>query len=200
MSSEPNLDFGVPVIFFDSHPEEQESYLYSYWSSLKSSFHIAFTGQVPKFHSPGTLRLIWYTHDKTQGLKDYELHEYALVREHFDVLLNLDEVRRAVIMGYSGQNPYILGAGGRNPWADKFERQKRARASQEEIKRRDKEKRQRMDSSREGRTGVLVDIEDVLERSERAEQDRIRVEDERRRTELEKQWGENDGLLSEAMV
>jgi hypothetical protein len=38
MSDLPVIDFGAPTIFFDSHPEEQESYLYSYWSSLKSSF------------------------------------------------------------------------------------------------------------------------------------------------------------------
>jgi hypothetical protein len=63
MSNEPNVNFGAPTIFFDSHPHEQESYLYSYWSSLKSNLKIAFTGEVPKFHSPGKLRIIWWTHD-----------------------------------------------------------------------------------------------------------------------------------------
>jgi hypothetical protein len=56
--AEPNIDFGSPTIFFDSHPEEQESYLYSYWSSFKTTLKIAITGQVPKFLNPGTLRII----------------------------------------------------------------------------------------------------------------------------------------------
>lgn len=63
MSNEPSLDFGTPTIFFDSHPDEQESYLYSYWSALKSNLKIAVTGEVPKFHSPGKLRIMWWTHD-----------------------------------------------------------------------------------------------------------------------------------------
>jgi hypothetical protein len=37
MSDLPVIDFGSPVIFFDSHPEEQDSYLSSYWTSLKNT-------------------------------------------------------------------------------------------------------------------------------------------------------------------
>ena len=72
MSSEPNVNFGAPIIFFDSHPEEQESYIYSYWSSLKSNLKIAWTGEVPKFHEPGKLRIIWWTHDVSRNANDRE--------------------------------------------------------------------------------------------------------------------------------
>jgi hypothetical protein len=57
----PNLDFGDPIIFFDTHPEEQESYLYSYYSSLKTQLTIAWTGVVPKPLLPGKLRVVWWT-------------------------------------------------------------------------------------------------------------------------------------------
>ena len=210
MSNPPNLNFGSPTIFFDSHPEEQESYLYSYWSSLKASLKIAYTGRVPKFLNPGQLRIIWYTQDGNEGLKDYELHEYALVRDNFDVLLNLSEVRRVVIMGYSGQNPYIIGDGGRNPWQDRFDREfkkmeqegRQAKLAQEKMehlvgkgerKRMEKEKTERLDNSKEGRTGKLVDIEGVIEEHDRAEEEKMR--------ELrEKHWKESDGLLTGEMV
>ena len=93
MSNEPNVNFGSPAIFLDSHPDEQESYLYSYWSSLKSSLKIAFTGEVPPVLNPGTLRLTWWMRDGTQGIKDYDLHEYAQVRANFDTLLNMAEIQ-----------------------------------------------------------------------------------------------------------
>jgi hypothetical protein len=125
MSTEPTIDFGSPTIFFDSHPSEQESYLYSYWSSLKSQLHIAWSGDVPKFHAPSRLRIIWYTHDGNSGMKDYELHEFALVRKSFDAMLELDEVRRVVVMGYSKLDPYTVGAGGKNMLADRFEKESR---------------------------------------------------------------------------
>jgi signal transduction histidine kinase len=208
--AEPNIDFGSPTIFFDSHPEEQESYLYSYWSSFKATLKIAVTGQVPKFLNPGTLRIIWYTHDGNEGLKDYELHEYALVRDNFDVLLRLDEVRRVVIMGYSGQNPYILGDGGRNPWQDRFQREfkkmgregREAKLAQEKMEgtvhredrdRKEREKKERLDNSKEARTGKLVDIEGVIEEHDRAEEERMRIA-------REAHWKESDGLLTGEMV
>jgi hypothetical protein len=210
--TEPNINFGSPTIFFDSHPEEQESYLYSYWTSFKSTLKIAWTGKVPKFLNPGTLRIIWYTQDGNEGFKDYELHEYAIVRDNFDVLLKLDEVRRVVVMGYSGQNPYVMGAGGRNPWQDKFRREfkkmdregKEARlaqenmehgpsTSQEERARMEKEKRERLDNSKEARTGKLVDIEEIIEEHDREEEERMRIVRERH-------WKENDGLLTGEMV
>ena len=119
----PNIDFGTPIILFDSHPSEQESYLTSYWTSFKSTMKTAFTGDVPKFHNPGTLRVIWFCNDGAKGIKDYELHEYMKVRDSFDSLLELPEVRRVVIMGYSGQNPYVLqGREGGGKWNDKADK------------------------------------------------------------------------------
>ena len=211
---EPNINFGTPTIFFDSHPSEQESYLYSYWSSLKSNLKIAWTGVVPKFLNPGTLRIIWYTHDGSEGMKDYELHEYALVRDNFDVLLKLDEVRRVVIMGYSGQNPYVMGPGGRNPFQDKFQRDlkramreaKDARADQEKIERgpgsllsnaererADRVKRERMDNAKEARAGKVIDIEELIDEHDREEEEKMRLLRERH-------WKESDGLLTGEMV
>jgi hypothetical protein len=155
MTPPPNVDFGHPAIFFDSHPTEQESYLYSYWSSLKTSLHIAWTGQVPKPLERGYLRLIFWTHEGTQGIKDYPLHEYNIVRHAFDEALNQPEVRRCMVMGFSGQNPYVLDVGGKNPWVEKFEREERNR-----------KREQRFADSEEGRIGKKVDIESVIEKSE----------------------------------
>lgn len=189
---------------------------------------------MPKFHNPGTLRIIWYTHDGSRGIKDFELHEYALVREKFDVLLALDDVRRVVIMGYSGQNPYVrdAGAGGWGERKGKLEKEmdrmqeesKRAREAKEKIETAKidanraegsnahmslktgpsliptsnstdvkKGRYTGMDSAKEGRTGTILDIEDIIERSDRADE-------EKRREAEEKTWKENDGLLSGEMV
>lgn len=169
MSTLPNIDFGKPTVFFDSHPEEQESYLYSYWSSLKSQLKIAWTGDVPKPLNPGQLRIVWWTHEGHQGMKDYELHQYELVRNNFDSLLNLPDVRRVLIEGYSGQNPFIMAS---NPWADAEKKQKRQdRRHQREI-----EQTQRYDDSKEGRYGKLVDIESVIEANDRLEDERQKAQ------------------------
>lgn len=184
----PNRDFGTPAVFFDSHPEEQESYLYSYWSSLKSQLKIAWTGDVPKFHEPGKLRIIFWTNANTQGIKDYELHQYQTVRDDWGKLLDMDDVRRAIVMGYSGQNPYILGNNGSNPWVDKFAREKRDPKKEEERRQRQEEM---MAESKEGRKGELLDIQDIIARTDEAE--RKKREDEERK-QLER-TSENDRLL-----
>lgn len=203
----PNVDFGTPVIFFDSHPSEQESYLYSYWSSFKSTMRTAWTGDVPKFHSPGTLRVIWWTRDNSRGFKDYELHEYLKVRESFDVLLDMPEIRRVVIMGYSGQNPYVMRNGKWDQKADKMEQEIerikgeafRARQAQQKtegsrIKGDGEDRYQVADNSKEGgRIGKLVNIDDVIERSDKADE-------QKRKEQEERTWKENDGLLSGNMV
>ncbi|KAL3424142.1 hypothetical protein PVAG01_03423 [Phlyctema vagabunda] len=172
MSQVPNVDFGNPVIFFDSHPEEQEGYLYSYWSSLVSTLKIAWTGDVPKQLMPGKLRMVWWTTEGTQGVKDYELHQYELVRNNFDGLLALPEVRRCLITGYSGQNPFVMSS---NPWADADKKFKRDKKAQEE---RNQKQAQRLDDSKEGRQGTLVDIESVIKSNEKAEEERRRRADE----------------------
>lgn len=207
MSEAPNVNFGAPVIFFDSHPDEQESYLYSYWSSLKSNLRIAFTGDVPKFHSPGKLRIIWYTKDGNRGEKDYDLHEYQQVRTNFDILLDMPEIRRVIVMGYSGQNPYFL-VNGTNPWQERFRRMdreaRRAKIFQEKAEgKRPGDRKADMNKElgesgrsgieKDGRTGILVDIENVIEQNDKAE-------DQRRRRESDKIWQENEGLLSGEMV
>jgi hypothetical protein len=48
-------------------------------------------------------------------------------------------------------------------------------------------------SDDKGKTGTLVDIEEVIEQNDRAEE-------EKRRLESEKIWEENEGLLSGGMV
>lgn len=159
-SEPPNVDFGSPVIFFDTNPEEQESYLYSFWSSLKSSLTIAWTGVVPPFHEPGKLRLVFWTSDGNQGIKDYELHEYELVREVWEKLFNTSDVKRALVTGYSGQNPYITNYGASRTWVDAVERKKRQERNNE-----------RMENSRQQRSGKAVDIEGLIKQAEEVEID-----------------------------
>ncbi|OWP06316.1 hypothetical protein B2J93_4932 [Marssonina coronariae] len=178
MENEPNIrtNFGSPVVFFDSHPEEQESYLYSYWSSLKSSLKIAWTGDVPKFHETGVLRLYFYTQEGRIGHKDYELREYEKVRADWHKALELPEVRRAVVMGYSGQNPYTLG---RNPWREKFEReQKLAAKAEAQQKKQDALKAQR---KKDDDAANLIDFDDLIAQTEEAEEQREIKERERER-------------------
>jgi len=95
-----------PVIFEDSNPEQQDSYVYSYITSLRGSLHTAMTGIVPKFHEPGKLRLVWWLLSGTEGSKDYELRQYMECYDDFQKLRLLPEVKRVCIMGYAGQNPY----------------------------------------------------------------------------------------------
>lgn len=192
--SEPNVDFGHLTIFFDSHPEEQEGYLHSYWTSLKSTLHIAFTGIVPKYHGPGTLRLIWHTHDGNQGLKDYGLHEYLIVRENFDVLLEMEEVRRVLVTGYSGQNPFLYdgaGDGMKGPLGPG--RGKKTQRGGEERQKRQKEV---FDNEEEGRGGKVLDIEGLIEAHDKVEREREEVDRRRAKEREEKEWKENEGLLS----
>jgi hypothetical protein len=124
-------------------------------------------------------------------MKDYELHEYALVRRNFDVLLDLPEVRRVVIMGYSGQNPYILGD--KNPWVEKFTRMNKVRKGWDERKDVKEGNKERMNDSKEGRVGKLVDINEIIEKNDEIEEQKRREEEERIATETE-------GLLSGEMV
>ncbi|KAA8573210.1 hypothetical protein MFRU_025g00360 [Monilinia fructicola] len=159
----PNLNFGKPIIFFDSNPEMQESFIGSYWTTLKETLKTSWTGEVRKFHNPGTLRIIFWTAEGKECIKDYELHEYKVVREAWESLFNLPDVKRAIVMGYSGQNPYIKDFGEKNPWEDKIERERR----------RKKESVQRQGESKEGRTGKVIDIKSVIDRTEEEEVKKI---------------------------
>ncbi|EHK99343.1 hypothetical protein M7I_4809 [Glarea lozoyensis 74030] len=176
MDNPPPVITGKPTIFFDNHPEQQESYLGSYYSSLKSTLYTAFTGHVTKFHPPGQLRIIWWTNDGARGMQDYDLHKYALVT-------------RVIIMGYPGQNPYMLddadkfGKKGKG-WKDLSEAEMRAKKAKGE---------EMMNQTAEGRTGKLIDIDGVIEKSEE-------IEEEKMRAKREQKWKENDGLMSGEMV
>ncbi|KAL1303445.1 hypothetical protein AAFC00_006834 [Neodothiora populina] len=149
-SDEPNVNFGSPCVFYDSHPEEQPTLLGSYWQALKGNLYIAWSGDVPKALYPGNLRLTWWTTDNKQGLRDYELHQHALVKLQYDSLCELPDVRRCMILGFSGQNPYILTFG-QNIWQEKFKREKRANnakwLSPEEREKRLAERQKRLDAA-----------------------------------------------------
>lgn len=57
----PNIKFGSPVIFFDSHPEQQPGYAASWAYAFRDHLKVAWTGEPPKKLFPGTLRLVWWT-------------------------------------------------------------------------------------------------------------------------------------------
>lgn len=182
-----HVDFGAPVVFFDSHPDMQESYLYSYWSSLKSSLNIAWTGDVPKFHDSGVLRIVFWTKEGTKGLKDYELREYATVREDWLRLTELEEVSRALVMGYSGQNPYSMGHGNSNPWVEKFQREKRT--AEKQAAERKKMEARNLAKRKADTKGELIDFDDLIARTEYAEWEKEEAARD------ESAMGEKDRLL-----
>ncbi|KAG9232235.1 hypothetical protein BJ875DRAFT_467456 [Amylocarpus encephaloides] len=187
--STPKVVTGKPSILFDSRPEQQETYIGSYYSALKGQLYTALTGNVTPFHPPGQLRLIWWTVDGKRGMKDYDLHKHAMVRENFYELDGMKDVKRVVIMGYAGQNPFMLGeeemyGKSGNGWKEE---------SEAEVRARKKVAREKMDNAQEGRTGKLIDIEDVIEQSDKAEQQKLREA-------REKKWKDSDGLMSGEMV
>lgn len=144
-------------------------------------------------------------------MKDYELHQYGLVRDNFDVLLAMPEVRRAMIMGYSGQNPYLVGDRGSNPWQEKFGRdwarikkEKKRLPSQQDRDQRTGEQgkteeeitKERQLASKEGRVGKDVDMSVI----EKVINDNDRDEEEARRIYNEKIARENKDLMNGDMV
>lgn len=128
-------------------------------------------------------------------MKDYALHEYVLVKQNFDLLANMgDEVRRVVVKGWSGQNPYVHMAEGRRIaqggvyYANGKGDGKGVRGEDW-----DRKQKQAFDNAEEGRTGKIIDIEGVIEAHDKLEEERKREADER-------VWKENEGLLSGGMV
>ncbi|CAG8979899.1 hypothetical protein HYALB_00011263 [Hymenoscyphus albidus] len=194
MASRPQVfDIGKPTILFDSHPEKQEGYAYSYYSALKSSLYTAFTGDVPKHHNPGKLRIEWWTNDKKKGLRDYDLHEHELVRKAFYELDGMKEVERVVVLGYSGQNPYLIGEDeweqgrkGKKGW-------KHETKGEEVFAKRKQAQIEQMNNSVEGRTGKLVDIDDVIQETDR-------LEEKKMREQREKMWKEAEGMQEQKMA
>ncbi|RAL62344.1 hypothetical protein DID88_004910 [Monilinia fructigena] len=65
----------------------QESFIGSYWTTLKETLKTSWTGEVRKFHNPGTLRIIFWTAEGKECIKDYELHEYKVVREAWEIVV-----------------------------------------------------------------------------------------------------------------
>ena len=116
-------------------------------------------------------------------------------------------------MGYSGQNPYVMGRGGSNPFQDKFQRELRkaqkeakdAKLSQEITERRcgpstgtegdqiNNDKRERMGGAAAATMGRLIDIDAIIDEHDREEEERMRIARERH-------WKDSDGLLTGEMV
>ena len=122
--------------------------------------------------------MMWYTTDGNQGLKDYQLHEYAQVRENFDELLKMDEIRRVVIMGYPSENPYVVEPGGK-----KSQLAKRLDKKMQKIRDDRNEVKQNMDKDK-----AIFGADDADQRIDSEEE-----EEEIRELEAKK---EGDGLLS----
>jgi len=91
---------------------------------------------------------------------------------------------------------------GTNPWQEKFRRMereaRRAKALQKKAEGKGGQDAIFDDfiggpKIEKGKSGTLVDIDDVIEQNDRAEE-------ERRRVDADKIWKENEGLLSGEMV
>jgi hypothetical protein len=191
----PNIKFGSPIVFFDSHPEQQPGYAASWVYAFGAHLKIAWTGDVPKKLFPGTLRLVWWTvsllfsfsfflgnqrmylladmiaktkTDGTQGLRDFELHQSELVKSLWDTLLENPD--------YSGQNPYVLSLGD-NPWLTKEQKEKLIRRQNEEMWAKKSARRVETTSKSGNGTGkreqILEHIDEVIQSNEEAEKQRL---------------------------
>jgi len=127
-----------PIILFDTHPGNATSFVQESWDRFRRHIGTAWTG-VPYFDvSPGMLRLFWTTvchpnacdkstlihshqTDGKEGKRDYELREHEEVRQGFEVLASLNDVGRAMVLGYASQNPYVIFG------ESEFERQEKER-------------------------------------------------------------------------
>lgn len=104
--------------------------------------------------------------------------------------------------------PHSVLVNGTNPWQDKFRRMereaRRARALQKAAEGKgdgshnavfddDSARHHTTNTTNTTKKGTLVDIEEVIEQNDKAEE-------ERRRVESDKIWQENEGLLSGEMV
>ncbi|KAI6244531.1 hypothetical protein HI914_07519 [Erysiphe necator] len=189
-----------PAIFMDSHPEEQDGYLKSWITSLRTNLTIAATGIVERVQKPGELRLKWVTHEGTTGFKDYDLKDYEQVRNDFHEVLTLPDVHRAMILGYPSQNPYIV-INGKNPWVERFEREK---LQKERMTREQNEREAKVAAMGEG----ILNIDALVRDTEIEERKRIQQEMEvearkleearkrRQQSAKEKFADEEEGLLS----
>ncbi|KAI4842487.1 hypothetical protein E4T44_06517 [Aureobasidium sp. EXF-8845] len=178
----PNINFGSPVIFFDSHPEQQEGYVASWVYAFGRHLKVAWTGDPPKRLFPGTLRLVWWTTDNKQGLRDFELHQSELIKSLWDSLLDNPDVSRALVTGYSGQNPYVLSYGD-NPWLTKEQKERLVRRENDEMWARKSarrvETRSKADRFEDEKAAdrrkeqILEHIDEVIQSNEDAEKERL---------------------------
>jgi hypothetical protein len=201
----PNIKFGSPVIFFDSHPEQQEGYVASWVYAFGAHLKVAWTGDPPKKLFPGTLRLVWWTvsftlsltllcygthvltrtppqTDGTKGLRDFELYQSELIKTLWDSLLDNPDVSRALVTGYSGQNPYILSYGD-NPWLTKEQKERLIRREKDErwaiksarrVETRSKSERFEDEKAAiKRKEQILEHIDEVIQSNEDAEKERL---------------------------
>lgn len=116
-----------------------------------------------------------YTNDHiqiegNQGLKDYELYQHALVKENYDSLLTIPDVRRCLITGFSGQNPYVMEYGHDNPWIEQEAKLERERKRNEYWAKKDAG---RHHEGKAGKKNAMENIEEVIMSNEEAEKERL---------------------------
>lgn len=109
--------------------------------------------------------------DNTEGLRDYELHQHALVKIQYDSLCDVPDVNRCLIMGYSGQNPYVMTYG-HNIWQEKFKKERRSNnakwLSEEERSKRRAEREKRLEAEGAGEDAIGEERERERERVRKA--------------------------------
>lgn len=96
-----------------------------------------------------------------------------------------------IVMGYSGQNPYIIGD---EEWEEGGKKMgwKHESKGEEVFAKRRQVQTQQMNNSVEGRSGKLVDIDDVIEETDR-------LEEKKMREKREKMWKETEGMEEKKM-
>lgn len=120
--------------------------------------------------------------DTNKGIRDFELYQSELVKSLWDSLLDNPDVSRALVTGYSGQNPYVLTYGD-NPWLtpeQKAKLKKRqtdemwARKSANRIATRSKGDREEDEKAAARRKEqILEHIDEVIQSNEDAEKERL---------------------------
>lgn len=131
---------------------------------------------------------IFYTNTKSiqtdgvQGLRDFELHQSELIKSLWDSLLDNPDVSRALVTGYSGQNPYVLSYGD-NPWLTKEQKDKLVKRQNDETWAKKSARRVETRSKAERfedekaaikrKEQILEHIDEVIQSNEDAEKERL---------------------------
>jgi hypothetical protein len=120
--------------------------------------------------------------DNKQGLRDFELHQSELIKSLWDSLLDNPDVSRALVTGYSGQNPYVLSYGD-NPWLTKEQKERLVRRENDEMWARKSarrvETRSKADRFEDEKAAdrrkeqILEHIDEVIQSNEDAEKERL---------------------------